>query len=95
MSVPNIKPIGKSKTYDLKQSKYDFVSKLPTRSFLIAPSNSGKTVLLTNLILDVYRDCFTHVYIFSPSIDIDDGWAPVKIIWRTTETKMRRKTIFI
>ena len=48
MSVPSIKPIGKTRTYDIKQSKYDFVSKLPTRSVLIAPSNSGKTVLLTN-----------------------------------------------
>lgn len=78
MSVPNIKPIGKQKTYEVKQSKYEFISKLPTRAVLIAPSNSGKTVLLSNLIMDIYRDCFSKIYIFSPSIDIDDAWEPVK-----------------
>ena len=35
-------------------------------------------MLLSNLILDVYRSCFSRIYIFSPSIDIDYTWAPVK-----------------
>ena len=42
------------------------------------PSGSGKTVLLQNTILDIYRDCFSRVFIFSPSIEVDATWGPVK-----------------
>ena len=77
MSKPNIVPI-KVKEYQVKQSKYEHVSKLPTRSVINAASGSGKTVLIQNLILDIYRGCFSRIYIFSPSIDIDDSWKPVK-----------------
>jgi homoaconitase/3-isopropylmalate dehydratase large subunit len=30
------------------------------------------------MILDIYRDCFSRIYIFSPSIDVDTTWLPVK-----------------
>jgi hypothetical protein len=30
------------------------------------------------MILDIYRDCFSRIYIFSPSIDVDASWVPVK-----------------
>ena len=33
---------------------------------------------LISLILEQYRGVFKRIYIFSPSIDIDDGWIPVK-----------------
>ena len=75
--TPDIKPI-KIKEYEVKQSDYDHVGKLPIRSLLIGPSGSGKTVLLQNVILDIYRDCFSRIYIFSPSIDVDDSWSSVK-----------------
>ena len=45
---------------------------------MVAPSNSGKSVLLSNLILDVQKDCFNQVYRFSPSIMIDDNFRPVR-----------------
>ena len=76
-NAPDIKPI-KIKEYEVKQSKYPHVGKLPIRSLLIGPSGSGKTVLLQNMILDIYRDCFSRTYIFSPSIDVDASWTPVK-----------------
>ena len=47
--------------------------RLPIRSIVLGPSGSGKTVLLTNLILETSR-----IYIFSPSIDVDATWRPVK-----------------
>ena len=75
--TPDIKPI-KIKEYEVKQSEYDHVGKLPIRSLLIGPSGSGKTVLLQNLILDIYRDCFSRIYIFSPSVNVDASWSPVK-----------------
>ena len=76
-NIPKIEPI-KVQEFEVKQSKYEMVGKLPTRAILCAPSGGGRTVLLSNLILDVYRGCFSRVYIFSPSIDIDYTWAPVK-----------------
>ena len=30
------------------------------------------------MILDIYRGCFERVYIFSPSIHVDQTWEPVK-----------------
>ena len=34
---------------------------------------------LQNFILDIYKDCFSRVYIFSPSINVDyQTWEPVK-----------------
>ena len=35
-------------------------------------------MLISNLILDVYKNCFNRIYIFSPTINIDDNWGPVK-----------------
>ncbi len=75
--VPKIQPI-KLKEFETKQSKYPMVGKLPTRAVLCGPSGAGKGVLLSNMILDIYRDCFSRIYIFSPSINVDYTWQPVK-----------------
>ena len=78
MSVPLIS-VNKTKQYNIKQSKYgDIVPSIPFKSLIYAPSLSGKSVLITNLIQDIYRDCFERVYIFSPSIEIDDNWKNTK-----------------
>ena len=50
--VPNIQPI-KVKQYEVKQSKYNQVSRIPTSKILLGPSHSGKGVLLSNMILDI------------------------------------------
>ena len=78
MTTPNIKPI-ELKGLTCKQGHYgDIVPKLPMRSMLVAPSGAGKTVLLTNMILDIYKGCFSKIYIWSPSIYVDSKWKPVK-----------------
>ena len=93
MSKPIIQPI-KVKQYEVKQSKYEHVSKLPTRSVINAASGSGKTVLIQNLILDIYKGCFSRIYIFSPSIDIDDTWLPVKKYIEEEQTKTKDEQIY-
>ncbi len=76
--IPTIKPI-KLKEYEVKQSRYNVASKLPMRSIILGPSGSGKSILLQNFILDIYKDCFSRIYIFSPSINVDyQTWEPVK-----------------
>ena len=76
-NIPVVEPI-KLKEYESKQSKYAMVAKLPMRSVLLGPSGSGKTVLLVSMILDIYRDCFARIYIWSPSVFVDHSWEPVK-----------------
>ena len=40
---------------------------------------SGKSTLLQNMILDIYYKCFSRIYIFSPSINVDyQTWEPVR-----------------
>ena len=70
--------INRYKHIMVKQSKYETVGELPIRSIIIGSSGSGKTVLLQNMILDIYMDCFSRIYIFSPSIEVDSSWLPVK-----------------
>ena len=72
-----IEPI-KLKEYETKQSKYDIAPKIPFRSIILGPSGSGKSILLQNMILNIYRNCFSRIYMFSPSIDVDATWSPVK-----------------
>ena len=64
--------------YSCKQPSDPAVPKLPSTGILLGPSKSGKTVALISMILEQYRGCFERIYIFSPSINVDDGWRPVK-----------------
>ena len=76
--VPIIKPI-KTKEYEVLESKYKQVGKLPFRTIVLGSSNSGKTSLLQNMIIDIYKGLFERIFIFSPSIEVDyQTWKPVK-----------------
>ena len=95
--VPNIQPI-KLKEYETKQSKYEMVPKIPFRSVILGPSGSGKTISLQNMILDIYKKMFffSRIYIFSPSIDVDATWQPVKqYIESEMKVHPRKKNLFI
>ena len=77
-AVPDIKPI-KTKQYDVPESRYKQAGKLPFRSIILGSSGSGKTILLQNMIIDIYKHLFERIFIFSPSIDVDfQTWKPVK-----------------
>ena len=56
----------------------DVVPSVPCRIILSAPSNSGKTVMLVDLLTRIYAGCFERIYCFSPSIHLDSAWTPVK-----------------
>ena len=75
--VPIIKPINII-DYEFKQSKYEHVPKLPFRSIIVASSTGGKTVLFQNLIINVYKNCFSRIFIFSPSVHNDPTFVEVK-----------------
>ena len=44
----------------------------------LAPSGMGKTTTLISMLLGPYRGVFDQIHIFSPSVDIDSAWGPVK-----------------
>ena len=48
--------------------------KLPARMLCVASSTGGKTVLIQNLILKIYRNSFERICIFSPTVNVDDTW---------------------
>ena len=75
--IPIVKPINIPE-YKYKQSKYDMVPRLPFRSIIVASSTGGKTVLIQNLLLNIYRGSFERLYIFSPSIHSDPAFYEVK-----------------
>ena len=78
MSTPSLKPT-ELKEHTCKQGHYgELVPKLPMRNMLVGPGGSGKTVFLTNIILDMYKGCFSRIDIWSPSIYVDNTWKPVK-----------------
>ena len=59
--------------YSSKQPSDPVAPLVPRTGIFLGPSKSGKTVTLISLILEQYRGVFERIYIFSPSIDIDDG----------------------
>jgi hypothetical protein len=59
-------------------SQHEHLPPTPCRGLLIGPSGQGKTCVLTDMILRLYRGAWERIYIFSPSVHIDSTWAPVK-----------------
>ena len=77
-----VKP-AKTDEYEFTQSRYPQLPEIPFRAIVAAPSGAGKTVLLQSMVLDLYRtksgkSPFSRVYIWSPSVNVDPAWKPVK-----------------
>ena len=77
MIAPNVTPINVTE-YDFNQSRYGIAPRSPFSQIVTGPSGSGKGVLLQSMILDIYRDVFERIYVWSPSISGDSNWLPVK-----------------
>jgi ABC-type transporter Mla maintaining outer membrane lipid asymmetry ATPase subunit MlaF len=54
METPEIKPLSVTK-FNTQQSKYAMCAELPMRSIILGPSGSGKSVLLQNMIMTIYK----------------------------------------
>ena len=67
-----------TREYTSKQPSDPVVPQVPCTGIFLGPSKSGKTVALISIILEQYRGVFEKIYIFSPSVNIDDSWIPVK-----------------
>jgi hypothetical protein len=51
----------------------------PGSGLILGPTGSGKSSLAVNMLLSVYKTpVFSRIFVFSPSVDIDDLWEPVR-----------------
>ena len=75
--VFNNQPIP-GKKFTQPQSQYDNVPIAPFRQLLYANTASGKTTLILNQCLDLYRNVFERIIVFSHSWDTDSTWDPLK-----------------
>ena len=64
LKAPKLEPI-KLKEFETKQNKYPMAPQIPFGSVILWPSGSRKTILLQNMILDIYRNCFSRIYFFT------------------------------
>ena len=62
-NIPIRRP-HKTAEYKFQQSKYDVAPRIPFSQIVVGPSGSGKSILLQNMILDIYRGCFERIFNF-------------------------------
>ena len=51
---------------------------LPLSLLACAPTASGKTMIILNLLLRYYKDMFSRIWMFSPSIKLDPQYEPLR-----------------
>ena len=65
--------------YYIRQPKSEILARLPGANHIIlGPSKSGKSVLWQSMLLDGYRGCFSRIFLFTPSGNVDDSLEPIK-----------------
>ena len=91
--------VFKTPDYQVKQPRDPIVPRVPCTGMLLGPSKSGKTVALISMLLDQYRTAsgesvWERLYVFSPSVLIDDAWKPViKFIEEEMGVNMEREKV--
>ena len=64
--------------WNFRSPPYPFPQTPGANGCFLGPSGSGKTTTLIALLLGPYKEIFEEIHVFSPSIDIDSAWSPVK-----------------
>ena len=67
---------------------------LPTSFLLAAPTASGKTMIILNILLRYYKDQFARIWIFSPSIKLDPQYAPLRKYLEGMTNQDKEPTMF-
>ena len=64
--------------YTFKEGPSSHLPRVPLRGLVLGPSGAGKGVFLCDLLVRIYAGCFERIYVWSPSVDLDHQWDPVK-----------------
>jgi len=67
---------------------------LPTSFCLAAPTASGKTMIILNILLRYYKDMFHRIWMFSPSIKLDPQYAPLRKYLEKMTNQQHEPTMF-
>ena len=72
--------VPKHDVWHSKQPKIGrgIVPSCPMRICTSSPSGAGKSVWIVDMITRIYAGCFERIFVFSPSVDIDSIWTPVR-----------------
>ena len=70
--------LHKHPEYFFKDVPYSHLPRVPLRGLILGKSSAGKGVWLCDVIVRLYAGCFERVYVWSPSVDLDHQWDPVK-----------------
>ena len=71
-----VKPI-RSGEWKYKQSRFDHLPRVPFRCLCSGRSAAGKGVLVTNVVTNFFRDAFKKVYVFAPTVHLDNTWQTI------------------
>jgi len=71
-----VKPV-KGGEFKYKQSRFKHLPSVPFRCLCSGRSAAGKGVLVTNVVTDFFRDAFKKVYVFAPTVHLDNTWQTI------------------
>ena len=84
--MPSVDPLNKP-GYTYPQSKTSIMGKLPIRALCLGPGSSGKSTMLTRLLIDeqFYGGKFSRIFWISPSATVDDSLDPLREYVKTIQ----------
>ena len=65
-------------SWNFKKPPQPFPQTPGANGVFLAPSGMGKTTTLIAMLLGPYKGIFDQIHVYSPSVDIDSAWLPVK-----------------
>jgi hypothetical protein len=85
METPNILTLS-TKKFNAKQTADAMCAKFSVTSIILGLSGlgksilfgSGKSVLLRNIIMNMFKGCFEKIFVISLTIHIAKAWEPAK-----------------
>lgn len=78
MSILQIDPLKNTEQLVNQPEEYKYAPTIPNRLCILAQSNSGKTVLIINMLQKVYLKLYDDIYIISHSINLDKNWDNIR-----------------
>ena len=74
----SIRPPKDIKHLSPTQAPYEHMNGwLSCRGIMNIPTTGGKEIIMLNLALNFWRECFKGIYLVSPTSSLDVGWQPL------------------